>query len=227
MGKESKYFGAFGFSPREMFLLRLQYAREVIGGKFLRWRLRDRMHFGNGCRVDSRTVVVSGRGAVELGDGVAIERGIHKVLFNLEPMSRVVLGKDTRIRTLDDNIIFSCKQGARIEIGERCWFSGGIFGASERIAVGDHTLIGWGCMILDSDLHRLDNDSPEPEPAPVEIGSHVWMPSYITVLKGVRIGDHCVIGTGSLVDKDIPANSFATGRPAKVIRKIGDRDRVE
>ena len=53
------------------------------------------------------------------------------------------------------------------------------------------------------------------------------MPSYVTVLKGVTIGDHCVIGAGSLVSSDIPSNSFAAGRPARVIREIADRDQVD
>jgi maltose O-acetyltransferase len=156
-----------------------------------------------------------------------IERGIHKALFHLEPGGRVVLGRGAWVQTFDSSVVFSCKQGAEITTGERCWFSGGIIGASERISIGDHTLIGWGCTILDSSLHRLDNDAPEAAPEPVEIGSHVWMPSNITVLPGVKIGDHCVIGTGSLVTGDIPPNSFAAGRPAEVVREIGDRDRVE
>jgi acetyltransferase-like isoleucine patch superfamily enzyme len=139
----------------------------------------------------------------------------------------VSIGRGVWIQTFDDDMVFSCKAGAEIRIGERCWFSGGIFGASSSITVGDHTLIGWGCMILDSDMHRLDHDAEPVNPAPVRIGSHVWMPSNITVLKGVRIGDHCVIGTGSLVTEDVPDHCLAAGRPARVIRGIGDRDQVE
>lgn len=208
-------------------ILRLQHLAQVMGGKYLRWRYRDRVSFGRDCRVDYRTLIVSGVGEVHLGDGVIIERGIHKVCFHVEPESRVAIGGGTWIQTFDDDTVFSTKEGAEITIGGKCWFSGGIFGASERISVGDHTLIGWGCMIMDSDMHRMDNDSGEIKKAPVTIGSHVWMPSYITVLKGVTIGDHCVIGTGSLVVEDVPPNSFAAGRPARVIRRIGDRDRVE
>ena len=52
------------------------------------------------------------------------------------------------------------------------------------------------------------------------------MPSHVTVLKGVSIGDHCVIGTGSLVTEDVPPHSLAAGRPARVIRKLGNRDQV-
>ncbi len=227
MGRESKYFGANSFSPREARILRLRRILKSMGTASLKWRYRDRLHVGPGCDLDPGAMVIRGLGVAEMGRGVVVERGLFKVCFNLGRGSRLVLGDETWIQTFDGHTVFSTKPGAQIIAGDRCWFSGGLLGASKRITVGDHTLIGWGCMVLDSDLHRMDNDSPPVKPEPVRIGSHVWMPSYVTVLKGVSIGDHCVIGTGALVTKDIPSNSFAAGRPAKVIRRIGDRDRVE
>ncbi len=225
--KGNPWFGAERFTRRERFFLRLHQAENIVGQSWMRFRYRHRVDFGKGTQVDHRTLYHRGLGVVEIGDEVIIERGIHKVSFRLEKGSRVSLGQGSWIQTHDGHTVFSCNPRAEIRTGPRCWFSGGIFGASRSIEVGEHTLIGWGCMILDSSLHRLDNDSPEPDPEPVKIGSHVWMPSNITVLKGVTIGDHCVIGTGSLVTDDIPDNSFATGRPARVIKKIGNRDLVE
>lgn len=227
MKGEHGKFGSDRFTRREQVFLRLHQLENLAGQSWMRFRYRHRISFGKGCQADHRTLHHRGLGVVEFGEEVIIERGIHKVSFRLEQGSRVSLGRGTWIQTHDGHTVFSCKPGARIAVGGRCWFSGGIFGASREIVVGDHTLIGWGCMVLDSPLHRMDNDSPEPEPEPVFIGSHVWMPSYITVLKGVTIGDHCVIGTGSLVAEDIPPRSFAAGRPARVIKKIGDRDLVE
>jgi len=227
MGKPNHNFGVPSFTPRERLILRGLHLRRLVSDRWLRWRYRDRVRFGRGVRVDPGAMVVAGLGAVELGEGTIIERGIHRTLFHLEPDSKVTIGAGSWLQLFDDGIVFSVKQGAEIVVGESCWFSGGIFGASKKITIGDHTLIGYGSLILDSDLHRIDNHSPLAEAEPVTIGSHVWAPSYVTVLKGVTIGDHCVIGTGSLVTDDIPENSFAAGRPAKVIRKIGDRDKVE
>jgi len=227
MGKESEYFGSPSWTPRERLVLKMQHLSNLAGEAFMRWRYRDRLHIGEGARIDPWTVKISGPGAVEMEEGVIIERGLYKVCFHLGPESKVKIGARTWIQTFDGHTTFSTKKGARIDIGEDCWFSGGLFGASKLITVGKRTLIGWGCMILDSNMHRMDNDSPPVDPLPVEIGSNVWMPSYITVLKGVKIGDNCVIGTGSLVNRDIPANSFAAGRPAKVIKRISDRDQVE
>lgn len=59
-----------------------------------------------------------------------------------------------------------------------------------------------------------------PSSGPVTIGNNVYFTRNCTVLKGVTIGDNCIIGFGSVVTKDIPANSVAVGSPAKVICTI-------
>lgn len=51
----------------------------------------------------------------------------------------------------------------------------------------------------------------------VTIGNNVVFGTNVTVLKGVEIGDNCIIGAGSIVSKSIPANSVAVGQPAKVV----------
>ena len=55
---------------------------------------------------------------------------------------------------------------------------------------------------------------------PIEVGNNVWIGGNVVVLPGVKIGDNCVIGAGSVVVKDIPENSVAVGNPCKVIKKI-------
>jgi acyl-[acyl carrier protein]--UDP-N-acetylglucosamine O-acyltransferase len=54
----------------------------------------------------------------------------------------------------------------------------------------------------------------------VVIGSNIYFGRDVTILKGVRIGDNCIIGNGSIVTKDIPANSVAVGVPCKRICSI-------
>lgn len=54
----------------------------------------------------------------------------------------------------------------------------------------------------------------------VTIGNNIYFGTQVTILKGVSIGDNCIIGAGSLVTKDIPANSVAAGCPCKVICTI-------
>lgn len=59
-----------------------------------------------------------------------------------------------------------------------------------------------------------------PSSGPVKIGNNVYFTRNCTVLKGVTIGDNCIIGFGSVVTRDIPVNSVAVGSPARVICSI-------
>lgn len=60
---------------------------------------------------------------------------------------------------------------------------------------------------------------------PVFIGRNCWIGAGAILLPGVHIGDGTVIGAGSVVTKDIPANVVAVGNPCRVLRPIGARDR--
>lgn len=60
----------------------------------------------------------------------------------------------------------------------------------------------------------------------ITIGDNCWIASNVTVCGGVTIGEGCVIGAGSVVTKDIPANSLAAGNPCRVIRSITEADRL-
>lgn len=62
---------------------------------------------------------------------------------------------------------------------------------------------------------------------PVHIGKNCWICANTTILPGVTVGDNCVIGAGSVVTRDIPANSFAAGNPARVIRPLTAADSME
>lgn len=59
-----------------------------------------------------------------------------------------------------------------------------------------------------------------PSNGKIIIGNNVWLARNVTVLKGVTIGDNCIIGIGSTVMTDIPSNSVAVGTPARVICTI-------
>ena len=61
---------------------------------------------------------------------------------------------------------------------------------------------------------------------PVTIGSGAWIGANVTILPGVTIGENSVIGAGSVVTKDIPANVIAYGSPCRVAREIGEHDDV-
>lgn len=60
---------------------------------------------------------------------------------------------------------------------------------------------------------------------PVHIGRNCWLGAGVIVLPGVSIGDNTVVGAGSVVTRDLPANVVAVGSPCRVLREIDERDR--
>ena len=60
---------------------------------------------------------------------------------------------------------------------------------------------------------------------PVRIGKNCWLGAGVIVMPGVTIGDNTVIGAGSIVTRDIPANVVAVGNPCRIMRPVGERDR--
>ena len=59
----------------------------------------------------------------------------------------------------------------------------------------------------------------------IHIGRNCWLGAGVIVLPGVTIGDHTVVGAGSVVTRDLPANVVAVGNPCRVLREIGEHDR--
>ncbi len=63
--------------------------------------------------------------------------------------------------------------------------------------------------------------------APIHVGDHCWIASNVIICPGVTIGEGSVIGAGSVVTKDIPAGVIAVGNPCRVLREIGEKDKLK
>jgi maltose O-acetyltransferase len=90
------------------------------------------------------------------------------------------------------------------------------------VRIGAGTLFGPAVQIYAAS-HPLAADERAQGPelaAPVTIGRRVWVGGAAIILPGVSVGDNTTIGAGSVVTKDIPANVFAAGNPARVIREL-------
>lgn len=117
---------------------------------------------------------------------------------------------------------FYCDYGYNITIGESVMLNYGCVILDVcSVSIGDHTLIGPNTHIYTA-CHSLDaqerlNDVEFGKP--VTIGANVWIGGNCCILPGVTIGDNTIIGAGSIVTKDIPANVIAAGNPCRVIRK--------
>ncbi|MBQ8419235.1 MAG: sugar O-acetyltransferase [Clostridia bacterium] len=96
-----------------------------------------------------------------------------------------------------------------------------------HIYVGENTMLGPN-VVLATAGHPILPELREKGyqyNMPIHIGKNCWLGAGVIVLPGVTIGDHSVIGAGSIVTRDIPANVVAVGNPCRVLRPIGEKDR--
>lgn len=96
-----------------------------------------------------------------------------------------------------------------------------------HIYVGDHTMIGPNVTLAAAGHPILPElrEKVYQYNMPVRVGRNCWIGAGAVLLPGVTIGDNSVIGAGSVVTKDIPADVVAVGNPCRVLRAIGEQDR--
>lgn len=97
-----------------------------------------------------------------------------------------------------------------------------------HIYIGDYTKLGPNVMICTAGhpvLPELRGATPYQFNMPVRIGRNCWIGAGACILPGVTIGDHAVIGAGSVVTKDVPTRTVAVGNPCRVLRPITARDK--
>lgn len=95
------------------------------------------------------------------------------------------------------------------------------------IYVGDNTMFGPN-VVLATAGHPILPELREKGcqyNMPIHIGKNCWLGAGVIVLPGVTIGDNTVVGAGSVVTKDLPANVVAVGNPCRILREIGEYDR--
>ena len=115
---------------------------------------------------------------------------------------------------------FDIGDGATAKFGEGYVNAMTNFTIMHGITVGDECVIAWGCEFMDEDFHQITYPEKKEKSFPIEIGNHVWIGSNVTVLKGSRIADGCVIASNSVVCSIFQKpNCLIAGNPAKVIKE--------
>lgn len=96
-----------------------------------------------------------------------------------------------------------------------------------HIYVGDHTMFGPNVTVATAGHPILPELRAQEYQynAPVHIGKNCWLGAGVIIVPGITIGDNTVIGAGSIVTKDIPANVVAVGNPCRVLREINEHDK--
>jgi acetyltransferase-like isoleucine patch superfamily enzyme len=125
----------------------------------------------------------------------------------------VWIGDRTKIRCHEGVV----EIGSKTVIGQECTIS-----AYQRIRIGEQCVIADRAMFIDFDHGVVEVERPIRLQGiykrDVEVGSNVWIGYGASILRGVRVGDNSIVGTNSVVTRDVPANAVVAGIPARVIR---------
>ncbi len=101
--------------------------------------------------------------------------------------------------------------------------SGCVMMSAGGIIIDDGALISPNVQLLSNNLDLYDRQVITCKL--VHIGKKAWIGAGATILPGVTIGDNAVVGAGSVVTRDVPANTIVAGNPARIIREIPPRTR--
>jgi acetyltransferase-like isoleucine patch superfamily enzyme len=125
----------------------------------------------------------------------------------------VWIGDGTKIRCHEGVV----EIGEKTVMGQECTIS-----AYQRVRIGEQCVIADRAMFIDFDHGVVEIERPIRQQGiykrDVEVGSNVWIGYGACILRGVRVGDNSIVGTNSVVTKDVPANAVVAGIPARVIR---------
>jgi len=145
-------------------------------------------------------------GKLKIGNGFSANAGLVIDIYGQE--SQLIIG---------DNVMANY----RLHIG-----------SAKYIKIGSNTLFGSDCTVMDHShggyKGKFHSDPSIPPvkrdlvSSPIVIGNNCWFGDRVFIMPGVTIGDGVVVGAGSIVTKDIPANSLVVGAPAKIIKKFSN-----
>ncbi len=119
--------------------------------------------------------------------------------------------------------------GHHVHLGSNIYANAGLKLVDDtHIYIGDNTMLGPN-VVLATAGHPIDpilRGRGLQYNLPVRIGRNCWLGAGVIVMPGVTIGDNTVIGAGSIVTRDIPSGVVAVGNPCRVLREVGEHDKV-
>jgi len=133
------------------------------------------------------------------------------------------IGQRVRLDSTTATLELVSEAGGLLDIEERVFLNFGCsLAATKLIRIGALSQLGPHCMLMDNAYHHVEPDKRfvRPESKPIILERNVWLGARTIVLPGVTIGEDSCVGAGSVVTKDIPPRTFATGVPARPIRSI-------
>ena len=206
-----------------MYVKALRFCSKICSSLYIGWNkiyfFLNNIKYGKNFRVFNHLYLKIHVGAlVQIGNNCTIMSGA-----GLNPLSR-------NIKTC----IYVGKK-ATLKLGNDVGISSSTLWVKESVSIGNSVAIGADCIIMDTDAHNLDwkircseetneygesVDMVTAASAPIVIEDNVLVGARCIILKGVTIGARSIIGSGSIVTKDISSDCIAAGNPCKVIKSI-------
>lgn len=194
--------GAVGLWLRQKLLRRLfgRLGRHVIIGRNCVFRHPRRIFIEDGVAIDDNCLFDArgcGTAGLRIGEGT-------------------IVGRDCVIKSKGGGI----RIGRRVNLGARAYIV-----SHSGLAIGDDVGIAGGCFLNGGTFELGEFGKPPPERTPtsrgpIEIGRGAWLATGVIVLDGVRIGEHAVASSGSVVTRNVPAGIIVQGNPARKIFEI-------
>lgn len=192
-------------------------------------RLRALRWLHPGLEVDPTAAVAFAHARLNLAPGARLVIGPRAVTERIPGAlaiivhegAEVVIGEGAWLRTETQPVVISAQPGARIEIGREVMLNGCQVSARERIVLHERCSIGPASRLYDFQ-HDIDDVRLARQGA-IEVGAYSWLSSDVTVMDGVTIGAHAVVGAKSLVSRDVAAHTLVAGVPARERGPVGDR----
>jgi acetyltransferase-like isoleucine patch superfamily enzyme len=123
------------------------------------------------------------------------------------------IGHGTKIRSHEGEV----RIGAKTVLGQECTIS-----SFQHVAIGRECIVADRVMLIDFDHGVVEPDRPIRAQGiykrDVNVGHNVWIGYGACVLRGVTVGDNAIIGTSSVITKDVPDDAVVGGVPARILR---------
>jgi acetyltransferase-like isoleucine patch superfamily enzyme len=171
---------------------------------------------------------------VALAETAHLETSYSFLLYRSRARDAVRIGHGS---TVYIGGMFDVGPRGQVHIGKFSLINGAWFICDGKIEIGDHALIAWNVVFMDTYRMPIDpqarrrqlrkiSTAKERRPLgnfpakPIKIGRNVWIGFDCVVLPGVTIGEGSIVGARSVVASDVPPFTIVAGNPARVIRKI-------
>jgi acetyltransferase-like isoleucine patch superfamily enzyme len=152
------------------------------------------------------------------------KRPVLRGRVRFELAGETYIGDNFQADGLGSGIKLKVARGARLSIGSGVYMNAGAsIEAWHDISIGSNVLMAPFASVIDDNCHEVELGAILYK-GPTIVEDNVWLGRNAAVMPGVRIGQGSVIGANSVVTKDIPAKSLATGSPARVIRELNAPD---